>query len=300
MSVDDPHSLDFVELRDIHGATMPLDSEEGAATAVRRTTLAARLRALYGDIEKLDAFTGMVSERHVLGTEFGELQLAIWKQQFQALRDGDRFYYLNDPALALIERDYGISARHTLAQVIEANSEVDVRDDVFKLDGAPGYEPADGGLGGTVAATLSLSLGAAANFGAFAAGVAREYVANSTVNVISTAGDALLSVADPSTAHPGHLVNGASPSPRRCRPTGPRWGARRHCAPGPDPRATTRSRSQFKQPIAAGDALRSGSYSKLAHVHVVDDVALSPTPRGVTSPRAVPPTNVNCAGKGGG
>ena len=41
----------------------------------------------------------MVAEPHVPGTEFGELQLAIWKQQFQALRDGDRFFYANDPAL---------------------------------------------------------------------------------------------------------------------------------------------------------------------------------------------------------
>ena len=41
----------------------------------------------------------MVAEPHVPGTEFGELQLAMWKKQFQALRDGDRFFYGNDPAL---------------------------------------------------------------------------------------------------------------------------------------------------------------------------------------------------------
>ena len=102
-----------------------------AVVGVRRTTLAARLKALYGDTDKLDAFVGMVSERHVPGTEFGELQLAIWKQQFQALRDGDRFFYLNDPELREIERQYGITYRRTLGQIIEQNAGIDVQDNVF-------------------------------------------------------------------------------------------------------------------------------------------------------------------------
>ena len=53
-------------------------------------------------------------------------------------------------------------------------------------------------------ATLSLTLGAPASFGAFTPGVAKDYTASTTANVISTAGDAALSVCDP-----GHLTNGA-------------------------------------------------------------------------------------------
>ena len=49
----------------------------------------ARLKAVYGSVDKLDAFVGMVAEKHVKGTEFGELQLAIWKKQFETIRDGD-------------------------------------------------------------------------------------------------------------------------------------------------------------------------------------------------------------------
>ena len=64
-------------------------------------------------------------------------------------------------------------------------------------------------VGGSVPATLSLTLGTAPSFGAFAPGVAKTYTASSTANVISTAGDATLSVADPSTNAPGRLVNGA-------------------------------------------------------------------------------------------
>ena len=51
-------------------------------------------------------------------------------------------------------------------------------------------------------ATLALTLGTPATFGAFTPGVAREYDASTTANVISTAGNATLSVGDPDTG--GH------------------------------------------------------------------------------------------------
>ena len=62
---------------------------------------------------------------------------------------------------------------------------------------------APGTVGGTVPATLALSLGAPATFGAFTPGVTQEYTAQSTAKVTSTAGDATLSVSEP-----GHLSNG--------------------------------------------------------------------------------------------
>src|SRR5439155_27384433 len=87
--VDDPDSLDFVKLTNIDGKTMPLpDTENSSATkGRRRTPLAARLKAVYGSVDKVDAFVGMVAERHLGGTELGELQRTIWRKQFQALRD---------------------------------------------------------------------------------------------------------------------------------------------------------------------------------------------------------------------
>ena len=45
-------------------------------------------------------------------------------------------------------------------------------------------------------------------------GVAKEYTASTSANVISTAGDATLSVADPSSTAPGHLVNGTFVMPQ--------------------------------------------------------------------------------------
>jgi hypothetical protein len=135
--INDPDILDFLELRNADGEVIPLDSPEAesdAVVATRRTSLAARLRALYGDNpSQMDAFVGMVAEAHVPGTEFGELQLAIWRRQFDALRDGDRFFYLNDPELGEIERSYGITYRHTLGQIIEMNTGIDVQDNVFEV-----------------------------------------------------------------------------------------------------------------------------------------------------------------------
>jgi len=63
----------------------------------------------------------------------------MWTAQFQALRDGDRFFYGNDPVLGQIEAEYGISFDRTLAEVIVANSNIDddaIPANVFLVDGA--------------------------------------------------------------------------------------------------------------------------------------------------------------------
>ncbi|MCI0686598.1 MAG: hypothetical protein L0Y54_05090 [Sporichthyaceae bacterium] len=129
--INDPDSLDIIALFDIDGNPIPLDSElaeSNAVTEIRRTTVAARLKAIYGSVNNLDAFTGMLAERHVAGTDFGELQLAIWRRQFTALRDGDRFFHTIDPALPLIRLLFGIDHRRTLAQVIASNTDIPLAD----------------------------------------------------------------------------------------------------------------------------------------------------------------------------
>jgi hypothetical protein len=134
LTINDPHILDFVQLRDIHGKLIDPTgpgAQEDAVTGIRRTTLASRLRAIYGSVNKIDAFVGMVSEKHVPGTEFGELQLAIWKDQFQKLRDGDKYFYLNDKALPEILSAYGVDYRHTLSDIIHLNTGAAVAHDVF-------------------------------------------------------------------------------------------------------------------------------------------------------------------------
>ena len=135
--INDPDIMDFVQLFDADGNEIPLGSEEAdseAVVGIRRTTLAARLRAIYRTVNRLDAFVGMVSEPHLPGKEFGELQLAIWKKQFENLRDGDRFFYLNDPVLRDIKRRFGITYRHTLGEIITMNTGVETQENVFIVE----------------------------------------------------------------------------------------------------------------------------------------------------------------------
>jgi hypothetical protein len=134
----------------------------------------------------------------------------------------------------------------------------------------------NGNVAGTVPATLSLTLGTPATFGALTAGVAKDYAANMTANVISTAGDAALSVADPSSTNTGHLVNGtfALPSVLQVKAssaagTGSAAFANVGGSSAPTsllsysaPISNDAVTVAFQQHVSANDALRTGAYTK--------------------------------------
>jgi Asp-tRNA(Asn)/Glu-tRNA(Gln) amidotransferase A subunit family amidase len=107
-----------------------------------------------------------------------------------------------------------------------------------------------GDVGATVPATLALTLGGNASFGAFTPGVAKTYTASTTANVISTAGNATLSVSEP-----GHLANGAFSlqSPLRVAFSKSAWTG---------PVSNEAVTIGFEQDVSATDALRTGAYSK--------------------------------------
>jgi len=107
-----------------------------------------------------------------------------------------------------------------------------------------------GGVGGTVPATLALTLGAPASFGPFTPGVAHTYTAQTTADVVSTAGDATLSVSDP-----GHLANGAFTlvQPLQVDIAPSSWS---------EPVSHATSTITFTQAIGANDPLRTGTYSR--------------------------------------
>ena len=139
---------------------------------------------------------------------------------------------------------------------------------VWKTAAAPEIIPAvnvDGDVGGSVTPTLDLTLGAPATFGAFTPGLDRDYDASTTANVISTAGDATLTVSDASANATGHLVNGAFSLPSALTARG---GAGAY-APLPATLATYDGPAAndvvtvgFRQHIGASDALRTGAYAK--------------------------------------
>ena len=132
-----------------------------------------------------------------------------------------------------------------------------------------------GSAGGTVPATLALTLGAPASFGAFTPGLGQTYTASGTANVISTAGDATLSVADPSSTATGRLVNGSFSLAQPLQASalspagtgGPAAPVGGSAAPTPlltyaGPVANDPVSLSFKQTIGANEALRTGAYSK--------------------------------------
>ena len=60
--------------------------------------LAQNLKFLYGDVNNIDAYVGLLAEDHLDNSIFGPLLTKILKDQFYRLREGDRFYFENDPA----------------------------------------------------------------------------------------------------------------------------------------------------------------------------------------------------------
>lgn len=89
----------------------------------------ARLGETYGDVEAIDAWVGALAEDPLPGAMVGELVATIVREQFAALRDGDRFWYAN--VLGRRERDQVEGIR--LADVIRANTPIgaELPDDVF-------------------------------------------------------------------------------------------------------------------------------------------------------------------------
>src|SRR4051794_35148110 len=107
-----------------------------------------------------------------------------------------------------------------------------------------------GSVGGTVPPQPSLPPRPAASFGAFTPGVDHTYTAQTSANVISTAGDAALSVSDP-----GHLTNGAFslPEPLQVTFSKASWAG---------PVSNDLVNIGFSQHVGANDALRTGAYSR--------------------------------------
>jgi peroxidase len=82
----------------------------------------AGLKATFTSIDQVDLWTGGLSEHHMPGAMIGETFGLIIAHQFEALRDGDQFYYEKalDPAeLAMVENT-------SLSDIIERDTDTDV------------------------------------------------------------------------------------------------------------------------------------------------------------------------------
>ncbi|MDG2448165.1 MAG: peroxidase family protein, partial [Saprospiraceae bacterium] len=89
------------------------------------------LKSLYGDLDIIDPWIGMLAEKHMPDAILGNTLMLIIERQFQRLRDGDRFYFENDPDLSEEEKD---NVRTTsLQKIIMRNAEITaMQDNVFR------------------------------------------------------------------------------------------------------------------------------------------------------------------------
>ena len=117
--------------------------------------LAARLEALYGTVDDIDVWVGGLAEDHLPGSSMGELFTTVLVDQFERLRDGDRFWYEN------IYRGHKLHEidTTTLADVIQRNTGINgLQDNVFFAPHAPANQhPGDEILGRASSGTIVVS-----------------------------------------------------------------------------------------------------------------------------------------------
>ncbi len=178
--------------------------------------------------------------------------------------------YANHGERVLTDQVYPAATSNALKAFADGGSATLDSLDVYQMRSSWLETQTTGGVGGTVPATLSLSLGPAAAFGPFTPGVAKDYLANTTATVTSTAGDATLSVQDPSSTATGRLVNGtyALTEPLQANANGAPFaplstnGLPLALLTYTGPASNNQLTIGFKQPIAATQPLRTGTYSK--------------------------------------
>ena len=89
-----------------------------------------RLASIYDDVDEIDVWIGGLAEDRLPGAQVGELNYTIIKEQFELLRDGDRFWFES----TLTQQEIRNLRRRHLADIIEMNTGIDnLADDVFHV-----------------------------------------------------------------------------------------------------------------------------------------------------------------------
>ena len=95
--------------------------------------LAQALEETYGSVDNIDLWVGGLAEDHLDGSSMGETFTTIIADQFERLRDGDRYWYQNvfsGKQLETIEQT-------RLSDIIERNTDIEgLQTNVFFLEGA--------------------------------------------------------------------------------------------------------------------------------------------------------------------
>ena len=121
------HGLaDYNQCREDFG----LARRAGFSEITSNPELAARLAAVYGSVDDIDAWIGGLAEDHVDGAAVGELIYTVLNDQFERSRDGDRFYFENDPEFS--QKYIDELKATTLSKIVERNTTIEgLPDNVF-------------------------------------------------------------------------------------------------------------------------------------------------------------------------
>lgn len=148
-------ALDIQRGRD-HGISTYNDTREAygleRATSFAEITssseVAASLKNLYGSVDRIDPLIGMLAEDRLANASIGELNEAILEDQFERLRDGDRFWYQNDSDFASWEAPESGSRGKaidwlrelSLSDIIELNTDIEsMPDNLFFAAQSPDF-----------------------------------------------------------------------------------------------------------------------------------------------------------------
>ena len=133
---------DYNTVRTAYGLNPVTSFEQITADA----EVQASLRELYGNVDNIDLFIGLLAEDHLSGVAVGETSQTIIAQQFDRLRLGDRLYYEN----IFSESEIAAIESVTLSEIIQRHTDSPtIQDNAFSLlnEGTEDDDTLQGGLG---------------------------------------------------------------------------------------------------------------------------------------------------------
>lgn len=115
----------FNKIRESYG----LNPHKSLDALSSKTPVTDSLKSIYDSVDQLDPWVGFLAEEHEPGCSVGPTLKHALVDQFTRLRDGDRFFYLNDPDVKELCSDI---ENTRLVDIIKRNTNIEnIQDDLF-------------------------------------------------------------------------------------------------------------------------------------------------------------------------